>query len=120
MGNPLMYYYGAVAWANLNGIVRGYADGSFGPDRSITREEMAAIMHRYATYKNRDMSASGAIFDAFPDKGNVSEFAVPAMQWAVSREVIRGSTGGMLLPKNTATRAEVAQIIFNYCDKVGR
>ena len=119
IGNPAAFYFDAVAWANENGIVRGYADGTFQPNRSVTREEMAVIMMRYATYKGRSTSVSGNALDTFSDSSDVSTFAVSSMQWAVSLEIIRGS-GGRLLPGNTATRAEVAQIILNYCDKVGR
>ena len=118
VSNPSAYYYNAVTWANANNIVAGYTDGTFRPDRAVTREEMAAIMHRYAEYKRRDMSTPGNVFDTFPDRSDVSSYAVAPMRWAVSWEIIRGS-GGMLLPRNTATRAEVAQIIFNYCEKIG-
>jgi len=117
--NSAVYYYDAVIWANKNAIVKGYTDGTFKPDRSVTREEMAVFMHRYASYKGRDMSASDSTFDSFPDKGGVSAFAVDAMRWTVSREVIKGSNG-RLNPQNTATRAEVAQIVFNYCEIVGK
>ena len=122
--NPAMYYYDAVIWANANRIVTGYTDGTFQPDRAVSREEMAVIIHRYASHKGRDMQPRGAgpeqgvQFDAFQDRGDVSAYAAPAMQWAVSWEIIRGSNG-RLLPRNTATRAEVAQIIYNYCEKVG-
>jgi len=117
--NPARFYYDAVTWANANGIVRGYADGRFQPDRSVTREEMAVIMHRYAEHKGREITVSGDVLGTFLDNGEVSVFAIDALSWAVSLEIIRGS-GGRLLPGNTATRAEVAQIIFNYCEKVGR
>ena len=116
--NPSQYYYDAVIWANANEIVAGYTDGSFQPDIDVTREQMAAIMHRYAAYKGRDISTPGAAFDTFPDISDISGYAAHAMRWAVSWEVIRGS-GGRLLPLNTATRAEVAQIIYNYCEKIG-
>ena len=118
VGNPAMYYYDAVLWANANGIVTGYADGTFQPGRSVSREEMAAIMHRYASYKNLNMQSQEDALVTFPDRGEVSTYAVAALRWAVSWAVIRGS-GGRLLPRNTATRAEVAQIIYNYCEKVG-
>jgi len=118
VGSPALYYYAAVGWASANSIVRGYEDGTFKPDRPVTREEMATFMHRYASFKGRVASETGGAFDAFPDKGDVSAFAVAPMRWAVSAEVIRGS-GGKLLPGNTATRAEVAQIILNYCEKIG-
>ena len=113
-----MYYYDGVAWASANNIVNGYTDGTFKPDRSVSREEMAAIMHRYASYKGRNMQTQGDTFDSFPDGDEVSSYAVAAMRWAVSWEIIRGSNG-RLLPRNTATRAEVAQIIFNYCEQIG-
>ena len=117
--NPSAYYYDAVTWADANGIVRGYSDGTFRPDRLVTREEMAVFMHRYASFKGRIMTAPGNAYDAFPDMGDVSSFAASAMRWAVSWEVISGS-GGRLLPQSSATRAQVAQIILNYCEKIGR
>ena len=113
------YYYSAVIWASGNDIVNGYTDGTFQPNRNVTREQMAAIMYRYAEYKKRDLSTSGNVFETFPDKSDVSGYAEQPMRWAVSWEVIRGSNG-KLLAQNTATRAEVAQIIYNYCGKIGR
>ena len=115
--NESQYYYKAVAWANANDIVNGYSDGTFKPDGNITREQMAAIMYRYAVYSGCDQSTPGAVFDTFPDRTQVSGYAAHAMRWAVSWEIIRGS-GGRLLPQNTATRAEVAQIIYNYCQNI--
>jgi len=117
--NSALYYYQPVIWASALGIVKGYSDGTFKPERFVTREEMAVFMHRYATSKNLDMSVSGNAYESFPDRGSVSSFAVDAMRWAVSKEIIRGSSG-RLNPQNTATRAEVAQIIFNYCENIGR
>jgi len=117
--DPASYYYDAVTWANTNGIVTGYPDGTFRPDDSITREQMAVTMYRYAAYKGRDMSAPGAVFDAFPDRNEVSDYAVDPLRWAASWRVINGSDG-KILPLNTATRAEVAQIILNYIDRIGR
>ena len=117
--NPSQYYYNAVIWASANDIVTGNTDGTFQPDIHVTREQMAAIMYRYATYKGRNLSTSGTLFDTFPDRNAISGYAAHAMRWTVSHEVIRGS-GGKLLPQSTATRAEVAQIIYNYCEKIGR
>jgi len=114
-----LYYYDAVTWANENRIVEGYADGTFRPDTSISREQMATIMYRYARYKDKDLSFSDTEFDAFPDSGSVSDFAIEPLKWAVTWGVIGGSDG-RLLPHNTASRAQVAQIIFNYCERVGR
>ena len=108
-----LYYYDAVTWANTNNIVLGYSNGAFGPNNPVTREQIATIIYRYAEYKQRDMSSQGTAFNAFPDTGNVSDYAVSAMRWAVSRGIINGSNG-RLMPGNTATRAQVAQIITNY------
>ena len=114
--NTSLYYYDAVTWANDNNIVLGYSDGTFGANNHVTREQISTIIHRYAVYKGLDMTAAGSTYNSFPDRGNVSAYAVEAMQWVVSRGVINGSNG-MLMPKNTATRAEVAQIVSNYVEK---
>jgi hypothetical protein len=111
--NSEVYYYDAVTWASANNIVLGYSEGTFRPNAPVTREQMAAIMYRYSVYLQRDMSFSEYEYDVFPDSGNTSEFAVDAMRWAVSWGVINGSNG-RLLPRDTATRAQVAQIMFNY------
>ncbi|MDR2357697.1 MAG: S-layer homology domain-containing protein [Oscillospiraceae bacterium] len=117
--DPLQYYYGAVSWANGNGIVMGYGDGRFLPSESITREQMAVIMYRYALYKGIDADAVGGeeALGAFSDGGDVSEYAVPAVRWASALGIVNGSDG-MLLPGRTATRAQVAQIILNFCEKI--
>jgi hypothetical protein len=112
--NTSDYYYHAVVWANANKIVTGYDDGRFHPDDPITREQMAVIMYRYAAYAGQGTTAgSGTAFDQFPDKGSVSVFATDAMKWAVASKLINGADG-RLLPQNTATRAQVAQIIMNF------
>ena len=117
--NPEAFFYDAVRWANNNGVVTGFSDGTFRPNEPVTREQMAAIMHRYASYRGRDLLAFPTALDEFPDRGDVSSFARDSMQWAVTWQVIRGSAEGRLLPRNTASRAEVAQIIFNYSTNIG-
>ncbi len=118
VGSTSLYYYKAVVWANANNIVNGYEDGRFKPDNLITREQMAVIMYRYASYAGYGTSSGGAsAYDSFPDTGSVSDFAVNAMKWATSNSLINGSDG-KLLPKNTASRAQVAQIILNFCSNV--
>jgi hypothetical protein len=74
---------------------------------------MATIIYNYASYKGKNLSSSSAAFDVFPDRNNVSAYAVQAVRWAVSWEVIRGSDG-RIRPQDPATRAQVAQIIVNY------
>ena len=107
------YYANAVAWANQNGIVTGYDDGRFGPNDTITREQMAAILYRYADYKEQDVSAA-ADLSAFTDAGNVSDYAVQAFEWAVSEGLITGSTDTTLSPAGSALRCEVATILMRF------
>ena len=111
--NTSLYYYDAVTWANASNVVLGYSNGAFGPDDPVTIEQMATIIYRYAEYKQRDMIESGSAYNSFPDRGDVSGYAATAMSWTVSKGIINGANG-RLLPRNTATRAEVAQIIMNY------
>jgi hypothetical protein len=108
-GTPLS---AAVSWASAVGIVNGMGDGSFAPAASITREQIATMFHRYARYKGADISARGDL-DVFPDAGEVSGYALDALVWANGAKIINGSDG-MLLPRGTATRAQVAQILYNY------
>lgn len=98
-----------VQWAAEKGIVRGYADGSFKPNREITRQEFAAILYRYADYKNYDVNR-GQTLDAFPDKDQVDSYAQVPLQWAVDAGLITGS-GGRLNPKGKAVRAQTATIL---------
>lgn len=107
------WYTDAVAWASANGIVAGYDDGTFRPGASVTREQMATFLYRYAGYKGLDMADDVDALSRFPDKGDVSAYAQAPMRWAVSRAIINGSNGS-LLPRRTATRAQVAQLIANF------
>ena len=108
------YCYDAVIWANANNIVNGVGDGTFRPNDAITREQMAAIMYRYADFLNKDISSSNqSIYNSFPDKDKVSAFALNPMIWATAKGLITGSDG-YLLPGDSATRAQVAQIITRF------
>ena len=97
----------AITWAADNGIVGGYADGSFGPEKDITREQMAAMLYRYAKYMGMDTGVSGDL-SKFSDKASVSAFAQDAMQWAVGNGIIAGTSNGTLNPGGYATRVQVA------------
>ncbi|WP_294522817.1 endo-alpha-N-acetylgalactosaminidase family protein [uncultured Pseudoflavonifractor sp.] len=108
------WYTDAVVWAAANDIVNGY-NGSFQPDDSITREQMAAILYRYAQYKGEDTSAAGSL-ESFSDGSATSGWAKEAMAWAVGAGVIGGKGNGVLDPTGTATRAEVAQIMMNFLE----
>lgn len=103
------YYADAVAWAAQNGIVSGTNANRFSPNAAITREQLAAILYRYAGTP----SASGSL-DHFKDASEVSDYAATAMQWAVKQGIISGRGDGALDPKGSASRAEVAQMLMNF------
>ena len=111
------YYADAVAWAAANGIVNGVSETSFAPDDSITREQMAAILYRYASYKGYDVTASGSL-NAYTDAAQVSSYAAAAMQWANGEGLITGVTGTTLDPQGSATRAQVATILMRFCENI--
>ena len=113
-----MYYADAVNWAAANNIVTGYDDTSFGPDDTITREQMAAILYRYAQYKGYDVTTGGMALNEYTDAGQISEYAVPAMQWANENGLITGSTATTIEPQGNALRAEVATILMRFCEGI--
>lgn len=111
------YYEKAITWAAENGIVSGFSADTFGPDQNITREQMAAILYRYATYKKYDVSTAGDL-SKFPDADKVSSYAVDAMKWANAAGLINGSDDGKLYPAGNATRAQVAAILTRFCKNI--
>lgn len=111
------WYAEGIAWAQANGIVEGYGDDSFGPNDAITREQMATILYRYASYVGYDMEAE-ADFDGFSDAELMSDYAVEALTWTVDRGLIGGNDDGTLNPLGNATRAEVATILMRFASLV--
>lgn len=110
------WYAKAVAWAAENGIVGGVGNNKFDPNGNITREQMAAILFRYAQKLGLDTSAR-ADLSGFPDGGKVSAYANDAIRWAVAEGLINGSDG-KLLPQGNATRAQVAAILMRFIENV--
>lgn len=112
------WYTEAVRWAAGCGVVKGYDNGCFGPNDAVTREQMAAILYRYAQHKGYDVSAGeDTNILSFDDAFAVSEYAIPAMQWACGSGMVRGiaQKGGMLLaPRDTTTRAQAATLIMRF------
>ena len=104
------YYEKAVAWANANGIVSGISQESFAPNEPITREQMAAIIHRYATFKGYDTTASGSA--AYTDNDSISDYAKDAVIWAAEKSVMTGNTDGSFAPKANTTRAQAAAVFM--------
>lgn len=101
------YYTEAVAWASDKQIVTGYEDGTFQPNKNINREELAAMLYRYAKAVGLDTKASGDL-TKFADGNKVSTFATDAMKWAVGSGLMNGKENNTLDPQGNATRAEVA------------
>ena len=110
------WYADAVNWAAEKGYVSGVGDGKFAPDASITREQMALILYRYAGSPD----ASGMVLREFADGESVSAYAVDAIRWAVHEGLISGMENNTLAPQGTATRAQVAQILMNFHQKLDK
>ena len=110
---PGQWYTDAVTWASQYRIVNGYGNGLFGTGDSITREQMAAILYRYAAYKGYDTADAGSL-SGYTDSGEVSAYALPALRWANARGLVTGRTLTTIAPKGTATRAEVAAILHRF------
>ena len=106
----------AVAWAAANGIVNGYGSGLFGPNDPVTREQLAAILYRYAVYGGMTAVTLEENLGSFADTAQLSAYAIQAMNWAVGQGLINGS-GSNLVPKAQATRAQVAAIIHRYLER---
>ena len=111
------YYADAVAWANANGVVYGTSETAFSPEGKITREQMAAMMRRYASFKKLDTSAK-ADLGTFADASAVSAWATGDMQWAVASELLYGNTRNQLQPTANATRAQAAAILQRFATKI--
>ena len=97
----------------MNGT--GVSESEFAPDRAITREELAAILYRYAAYKGYDVTAS-ADLSGYSDAGTISPYAVEAMQWANAEDVIQGVTTTTLVPQGSAIRAQVATMLMRFLE----
>lgn len=107
------YYAGYVAWAAEQGIAKGTSATTFSPNAKVTREQMAVLLYRYAAYAGADVSASNDALNDFADASTVSKWALEAMAWATAHEILIG-TGNGLKPRAQATRAQGAQIMFNF------
>ncbi|MCL2152233.1 MAG: S-layer homology domain-containing protein [Oscillospiraceae bacterium] len=109
------WYTDAVIWATGNDVVYGYTDGTFGWAEVVTREELVTILYRYSIKKEFNISAS-ADLSIFTDMKDIGDWALDAMKWAVAVGVIQGRTQTTIVPRDSATRAEVAMIFKRYLD----
>ena len=114
--DPGAYYGEAVAWAAQAGIVLGYDDGRFGPADPITREQLAALLYRYAQSQGYDTSGRAAL-TGYTDAGQVSSYARTALAWAVKTGLLTGRTQTTLVPGGTASRAELAVLLERFADR---
>ncbi|MBQ2996179.1 MAG: S-layer homology domain-containing protein [Oscillibacter sp.] len=109
------WYADAVRWASYEGIVTGYSDTAFGPMDSVKREQLAAILWRYAKYKGMDVSVGeNTNILSYNDAFDISEYAIPAMQWACGAGIISGKAEGILAPIDPVIRAEAAQMLMRF------
>lgn len=113
------YYADAVYWARQNGIVSGMSAEQFAPNDAITREQMAAILYRYAQFKGYDVSAK-ADLSVYTDAAQVSTYATDAMAWANGAQLITGTSQATLTPAGNATRAQVATILMRFCENIAK
>lgn len=113
------YYATAVYWARMNGIVAGYSDELFGPNDTITREQMATILYRYAQHKGYDTTAK-ADLSRFTDTAQVGSYAVETIRWANAEGLVNGTSATTLSPKGSATRSQVAVILTRFCQNIAK
>lgn len=112
------YYEDAVTWAADNGIVNGTSTTTFSPNANVTREQMAAILYRYAQHKKYNTAVSSGL-NGFTDHASVSGYAAASLEWAVAEKLVNGSAG-KLMPTGNATRAQVAAILHRFVENVAK
>ena len=113
------WYCDAVEYVYENGLMSGVSGGRFAPDDTLTREQLALILYRFAQYKGYDVTGTSDLA-AYADGSSVSGWAAEAMSWAVDAGLISGVGGNQIAPTGTASRAQVAQILMNFCENVAR
>lgn len=112
--DPEAYYASAVTWAARNGIANGYGNGCFGPKDSITREQLAAVLYRFAQAYGFSVRHSGDL-RSMRDYGQISSYAVEALTWANAKSIITGRTSDAIQPRAAANRAELAAALHHFC-----
>ena len=115
---PGSYYEDAVRWAVASGVASGHSAETFAPDAPITREQLAALLHRYARIvEGENGTASAQALSRFPDQGKVSAYAVQPLSWAVERGLIDGFQDGSLQPQGQANRAQMAAVLSRFAER---
>ena len=115
-GPGTVWFYDAATWAHQNGIMEGSGNNKFAPDDSVTREQLASILYRYAQVKGYNVTNTGNL-DGFTDKENISDWAREAIRWVISCGIMNGRENNLFDPKGIATRAEVAVMLHRFIEK---
>ena len=113
------WYFAPVNWCAAHGIVVGTGNGNYEPNRDVTREELVTILRSYADYLEQDVSATADI-SGFADAASVQSWSQEPVQWAVATGLISGRPGNLIAPQGTASRAEMAVIMKNFCETYGK
>ena len=114
--SPDANYGEAVRWAVSEGIVKGYSDTVFSPDRAVSRQEIAVIFQRYAQYKEMEAEKSGDL-NQFTDSAQAAEWAEEGLSWAIGAGLLSGKGNGRLDPLGNTARAEAAAILQRFSEK---
>lgn len=107
------WYYNAVIWAAQNKLIAGYGNGQFGPMDNVTRQDMVTILYRYAQFAKMDVTGE-ADLSVFTDAADITDYALPAMKWAVAGKIVKGMNNGTVAPKDLSTRAQVAAVFVRF------
>lgn len=110
------FYAQSAEWTNQQGLITGYENGDFGPEDYLTREQLATILYRYATWKSISTEVDGDI-NRFLDANKISDFSKEALKWAVGEKIISGNADGTLEPQGIVTRAVAATMISHFVDE---
>ena len=110
------WYTEAVRWGASTGVVTGTTPTTYRPEQAVTREQMAAMLHRYAEYMGYDTAASTDL-DTFPDAASVNDYAAAPLAWCVAEGFISG-IGAELRPQSSATRAQIATLLMRFCETI--
>ncbi len=110
------YFCDAIAWAAVNHIVSGYSETEFAPNENATREQLAAVIYRYASFKKYDVSKSASL-NTYLDRGMISDYAADAFGWAAANGIITGTSADMLSPQDLTERAQIAAILHRLCER---
>lgn len=112
---PGAWYEDAISWAVKSGVLSGYADGNMRPNQAVSRQQLAAMLYRYAQHKGSDVSQS-ADLDGFQDRDQVAAYAQAPLQWAVAAGIVNGTSADTLSPNGSASRAQTAVMLMRFCD----